>query len=75
MNKDVKSKDIKSKGFKSKDIKSIEEIFDEESNNNNINELNGVYNMLGQKVGNTDADLRKLPRGIYIVNGKKRIVF
>ena len=53
----------------------IEEIFDEGSNNNNINELNGVYNMLGQKVGNTDADLRKLPRGIYIVNGKKKIVF
>lgn len=53
----------------------IEEIFDEGSNNNNINELNGVYNMLGQKVGNTDADLQKLPRGIYIVNGKKRIVF
>ena len=36
-------------------------------------ELSGIYNILGQKVGVTDADFRKLPRGIYIVNGKKVI--
>ena len=50
----------------------IEQLFDNKDDNN-FGELSGIYNILGQKVGVTDADFRKLPRGIYIVNGKKII--
>jgi hypothetical protein len=50
----------------------IEQLFDNKDDNN-FGELSGIYNILGQKVGVTDADFRKLPRGIYIVNGKKVI--
>ncbi len=31
----------------------------------------GVYNVMGVKVGETEADLDRLPAGIYIVNGWK----
>ena len=33
----------------------------------------GVYNVMGVKVGDTEADLDRLPAGIYIVNGWKVI--
>ena len=31
----------------------------------------GVFNMNGQKVTGKDADLKKLPKGVYIINGEK----
>ena len=31
----------------------------------------GVFNMNGQKVTGKEADLNKLPNGVYIINGKK----
>ena len=31
----------------------------------------GVFNMNGQKVTGKEADLKKLPNGVYIINGKK----
>ena len=33
----------------------------------------GVYNIMGVKVGDSEADLDRLPAGIYIVNGWKVI--
>lgn len=40
------------------------------------NELGAVYNMQGIKVldAATKADLKKLPAGIYIVNGEKKVI-
>lgn len=34
---------------------------------------NGIYNMLGQKVSDKESDIKSLPKGIYIVNGRKII--
>ncbi|MDE6527463.1 MAG: hypothetical protein K2L78_00245, partial [Muribaculaceae bacterium] len=36
----------------------------------------GVYNLLGVKVldNASEADLSRLPAGVYIVNGQKRVV-
>lgn len=31
----------------------------------------GIYNMNGQKLSGKSADLEKLPKGVYVVNGKK----
>lgn len=39
---------------------------------NNEPALRGVYNLKGQKV--SDGSLENLPKGIYIVNGKKKVV-
>lgn len=35
------------------------------------NALPGVYNMMGVKVGESEADLERMPAGVYIVNGWK----
>ena len=39
-----------------------------------INESDKVYNMNGQVVRNCASDLNTLPRGMYIINGKKVII-
>jgi hypothetical protein len=31
----------------------------------------GVFNLKGQKVSGKSTDIRKLPKGVYIVNGEK----
>ena len=31
----------------------------------------GVFNLKGQKVASKSADLQKLPKGVYIINGEK----
>lgn len=43
-------------------------------NDLNVNTDNKVYNMNGQLVRNGSASLEGLPKGVYIVNGKKYIV-
>lgn len=43
-----------------------------EASNNGQPALRGVYNLKGQKV--SDGSLENLPKGIYIVNGKKKVV-
>lgn len=37
-------------------------------------ESNAVYGLNGTKVNVKGGDLKSLPRGIYVVNGKKTIV-
>lgn len=43
-----------------------------EASNNGQAALRGVYNLKGQKV--SDGSLENLPKGVYIVNGKKKVV-
>ena len=31
----------------------------------------GVFNLKGQKLSGKAADLKKLPKGVYIINGEK----
>ena len=33
-----------------------------------------IYNLAGQKIVNSQSSNRKLPRGVYIVNGKKTVI-
>lgn len=45
-----------------------------ETHNGTLAATQGVYNLNGQRVGSDADDLNTLPKGIYIVNGKKVIV-
>ncbi len=51
----------------------IIEITEDENGNDifSVTPVNGIYNLNGQKVAN---DLRNLPKGMYIINGKKYYV-
>ena len=44
----------------------------EDMNGNSIQYAKGVYNLKGEKV--SDGSLNGLPKGVYIVNGKKTVV-
>ena len=33
--------------------------------------VRGIYNLMGVKIANDASELKRLPRGIYIVNGQK----
>ena len=44
----------------------------EDMNGNSIQYVKGVYNLKGEKV--SDGSLNGLPKGVYIVNGKKTVV-
>ena len=53
------------------ELTSIGELIVSPEAGNRYGKNNGVYNLQGQRVGNTTEGL---PSGIYIVNGRKHVV-
>lgn len=52
----------------------IHDIFDDPHDNAaTARSRQGVFNLQGQRVGNSVADLQHLPAGVYIVNGTKTV--
>ena len=49
----------------------IEEIDNRQLTIHNSHRVKGIYTLTGVKVSDDAADLKTLPRGLYIVNGKK----